>query len=189
MRKSKFVLISVVLIAGATGLQIAQAGNSNGDIAFTNWAFVFNHPEFCDGPCNGPDLGNPDVGGAVMYLTGQRVQSNGRAIFAGAISANSSYRQIDGSSPMGITNPQGAEIHIGLQRHTEDSLDGDATARHMQVTNPCGPPCSIVQVAVFMPYVSGGAVRHTSDDSPVKDSAATITRSDDGVTISIDTRL
>ncbi len=36
MRKSIFVFISVVLIAGAAGLQIAQAGNSNGDIAFTN---------------------------------------------------------------------------------------------------------------------------------------------------------
>jgi hypothetical protein len=179
----------VVLIVGAAGLQIAQAGNSKGDIAFTNWAFVFNHPEFCDGPCNGPDLGNPDVGGAVIYLTGQRVQSNGRAIFAGAISVNSSYRQIGGSSPTGITNPHGAEIHVGLQRHTEDSLDGDATARHVQVTNPCGPPCSIVQVAVFLQFESGGAVLHTSDLSPVKNSAATITRSDDGVTISIDTRL
>jgi hypothetical protein len=46
-----------------------------------------------------------------------------------------------------------------------------------------------VQVAVFPPNMSVGAVLHTSDDSPVKNSAATITRSDDGVTISIDTRL
>ena len=188
MKLIKTLFVATILIF-ATLSAYAQGGNSNGDIAFTNWAFVFNHPESCAGPCDGPDLGNPDVGGAVIYLTGQRVQSNGRAIFAGAISADSSYGQIGGSSPMGITNPHGAEIHVGIQRHAEDSLDGDATERHIQVTNPCGPPCSIVQVAVFLPNTSVGAVRHTSDDSPVNNSAATITRSDDGVTISIDTRL
>jgi len=188
MKLTKLLFISA-LITFATFSAYAKGGKSNGDNIFSGWAFVFNHPESCDGACDMSDLGISEVGGAVIYLTGQRVQSNGRAIFAGAISADSSYGQFGGSSPMGITNPHGAEIHTGILRHAEDSLDGDATERHIQVTNPCGPPCSIVQVAVFMPGESEGAVSHTSDGSPVEKSAATIMRSDDGVTISVDTRL
>lgn len=170
-------------------VQFTAADDGNGDSIYTAWAFVFNHPEHCDGPCNAPDLGDSMVEGAVIYLTGQRVQSNGRAIFAGAISANSNHRQIGGSSIMGLVAPLTAEIHIGLQNHQKSSLEGDAAARHNQVTNPCGPPCAIEQFATFLPAMSVGTVADAADSSPVADASATMTRSPTGVSISIDTRL
>lgn len=169
-------------------IQFTAADDGNGDSIYTAWAFVFNHPEHCDGPCNAPDLGDPMVEGAVIYLTGQRVQSNGRAIFAGAISANSNHRQIGGSSMMGLVAPLTAEIHVGMQNHRRSSLDGDATSRHDQATNPCGPPCAIEQFATFLPAMVVGTVAHSSDSSPVANASATMTRSPGGVSITVDTR-
>ena len=169
--------------------QVATADEGNGDSIYTAWAFVFNNPEYCEGPCNGPDLGNPMVQGAVIYLTGQRVQSNGRSIFAGAISANSNHRQIGGSSVMGLVAPLTAEIHVGLQNHQRSSLEGDAASRHGEATNPCGAPCVIEQFAAFLPAMNVGTVSHSSDGSPVNGASATITREPSGVSISVDTRL
>ena len=181
------VLAGAVLVAVLAG-QSALAGGGNGDRAYTAWAFIFNFPENCTVPCNADDLGNPDVGGAVIFLTGQRVQSNGRATFAGAISANSAHGQIGGSSPVGLTMPLSAEIHVGLQDHTKGSLDGDALATHGQVTTPCGPPCALVQATAFLPGESVAADVHywgTTDSVP--GATANMTRSSTGVTISINT--
>lgn len=182
------VTLSVALIITAPS-QMASADEGNGDSIYTAWAFIFNNPEYCVGPCDGPDLANDMVEGAVIYLTGQRVQSNGRAIFAGPISAGSNHRQIGGSSMMGLVNPLTAEIHVGLQNHQKSSLDGDAGSRHNQATNPCGPPCALVQAAAFLPGESVGDVHFWGTDTDVPGATATMTREGSGVSITIDTSL
>ena len=189
MNKINNVRFSLFIVSLLLPLQFAAADEGNGDSIYTAWAFIFNNPEYCDGPCNAPDLADPMVEGAVIYLTGQRVQSNGRAILAGAISASSNHRQIGGSSMMGLVAPLTAEIHVGLQNHLKSSLDGDGASRHNQATNPCGPPCVIEQFATFLPAMSVGTVAHASDSSPVDGATATMTREPSGVSISIDTQL
>ena len=196
MKKIKLLFACAALFAATAGLQVATAGGGNGDNAVTAWAFVFNHPEYCEGPCNGPDLGIPMVQGAVIYLTGQRVQSNGRAIFAGSISENVSHADVFGR----LTNAGGAEIHVGLQTHGR--ILETAAERDDQTTTPegsCNPECFIVQFAAFPPgmglgTMQAGSVMWTSDGSPVDGATATIKCVDvDGdneiVVISIDTRL
>ena len=190
MKKQTLVgILTTALVVMVFPGPSAVADGGNGDRAFTAWAFIFNFPEYCSVPCDADDLGDPDVAGAVIYLTGQRVQSNGRATFGGAISANSSHRQIGGSSPAGLMMPLTAEIHVGLQDHTKGSLSGDALATHNQVTNPCGPPCALVQATAFLPGEEVAADVHfwgTTDSVP--GATANMTRTDTGVSISIDTR-
>ncbi len=107
--------------------------------AHTVWAVVFNHPEACDGPCDGPDLSNPDVGGASVRLTG-RVVPAPRATFAGELRTGDA-----------LTNPRGAEIHLIVRTHGP-VIRG---LRHEQITTLNGgcPPntCANVQVAIHLP--------------------------------------
>ena len=181
--------VFAILMMSLLPLQAVDAGGGNGDRAFTAWAFVFNNPGACVDGCGADDLGRAGVDGAVIYLTGQRVQSNGRAILAGAISANSAHRQIGGNSPLGLLLPLTAEIHVGLQDHQQGSLDGDDVSRHAEVTQPCGPPCALVQAAIFLPGDSVGTVVPFGGGAPIPGAAATMTREATGVSISIDTRL
>lgn len=203
MKIVKLIFASAALLAATASLQVATAGGGKGDDAYTAWAFIFNNPEDCidndnpelPGPCDSPaDLG--PSGGAVVYLTGQRVQSNGRAIFAGSISENVSHAYVFGQ----LTNAAGAEIHVGLQTHGR--IAKTAAERDDQTTTPegsCNPDCFIVQFTVFPPgaglgTMQAGAVMWSSDDSPVNGATATIKRVDvpgdnEIVVISIDTRL
>lgn len=117
---------------------IRTTGLVRGD-AHTVWAVVFNHPEACDGPCDGPDLANPEVGGASVRVTG-RVVPAPRATFAGELQAGEA-----------LTNPRGAEIHLIVRTHGP-VIRG---LRHEQITTLNGgcPPnaCANVQVAIHQP--------------------------------------
>ena len=202
LRKICAILCGATLAFGIFGVPSAMAGG-NGDQTVTAWAFIFNNPENCidndnpelPGPCDSPaDLG--PSGGAVVYLTGTRVQSNGRAIFAGSISEGVSHEYIFGQ----LTNAGGAEIHVGLQTHGTTS--DNASDRDLQATTPegaCNPDCGILQFVIFGPGAGlntdqAGSVMRTADDSPVSGASATIKRRDvpgdhEIVIISIDTRL
>ncbi len=107
--------------------------------AYTVWAVIFNHPEHCDGACDGPDLSNPDVDGASVRLTG-RVAPAPRATFAGGLQAGDA-----------LTEPRGAEIHLIVRTHGP-VIRG---LRHEQITTLNGgcPPntCANVQLAVHTP--------------------------------------
>ena len=184
MKKLRIVFVSTVMLVCVAAMQSAFAGDKK-DHAFTGWAFVFNNPAACVDGCNGPDLCAAD--GAVIYLTGQRVQKNGRATFAGQISANSLHRVI-GPGPClnnGLIDPINAEIHVGLDDHGEGSLTGDADSKHQETTNPGS---NIRQVATFLSGAAAGSVSYTSNGATVPGSSARITRLDTGVSITIDTR-
>ena len=195
MTKLRIMFACMTLTMSLMSMQWAVAGHGNGDEAFTAWAFVFNNPENCDGVCDEfNDVLLAD--GAVLYLTGQRVQRNGRAIFAGTINANVNNERIFGR----LTNAGGAEIHVGLQSHgpvaaTSEDRDAQTTLDG----GACNPECEIKQFAIFPPGAGlgtsqDGTVTWASDGTEVRRSAATIRRVDVGdgdevVVISIDTRL
>lgn len=203
MKRLSILVASALIVFGALTTPEAIAGGANGDQTVTGWAFIFNHPENCtdnmDPPGPGPCDSIADVfasGGAVVYLTGTRVQSNGRAIFAGSISEDVGHEYVFGE----LTNAAGAEIHVGLQTH--GGTAGDAASRDLQATTPegaCNPDCFILQFAIFPPGAGlgteqAGAVMWSADGSPVAGASATIKRVDvpgdrEMVVISIDTRL
>lgn len=179
------IVIGATFVGGA-GAQPPNAQNDKKDHAFTAWAFVFNDPENClGGVCDDPsDLCPAD--GAVIYLTGQRVQKNGRATLAGQISADSLHRVIGpgGCPDNGLIDPINSEIHVGIQNHGAGSLEGTPEQNHLQVTTPAG---NLIQFAIFLPGAAAGIV--TENGVPVPDAAARITRDALGVSISIDTQL
>jgi len=185
--QSKVLASLVAMLFVLVPAQGVLAGGDKGDTAFTAWAIVFNNAAACVDGCGEDDVPRPGVAAAVIFLTGQRVQSNGRAIFAGAITANSRHRQIGGPSPAGILYPDTAEIHVGLLPHPKGSLSGDAASRHGEVTRPC--MCDFAQAAIFLPGAATGSVVDPATGEPVDGAAATIDRIVTGVTISVDTRL
>ena len=188
MSKLKVIFTSAFLLVILAVSQFASAGDKK-DRAITGWAFVFNDASQCDGieGCDGPDL--CAAGGAVIYLTGQRVQKNGRVTFAGQISADSLHRVI-GPPPCpanGLTHPMTAEIHVGLDDHGIGSLDGNADSVHAEVTNPGAGTPGIRQFAAFMPGALDGVVFYAGTTTIVPGSSARMTRDSKGVSISIDT--
>jgi hypothetical protein len=89
--------------------------------AYTVWWVVFNNPEYCEGPCNGPDLFNPDVNGIVLYAAGHVIGSDGIGNFAGHLAEGDT----SGDSPPaefpglddGLVDASKAEIHLVLRTH------------------------------------------------------------------------
>lgn len=79
---------------------------------FTLWAFVFNYPELCDGPCDGNDLGvdKPARGGA--YNVGGHPASGRNMNIAGRI--------MTGEAPFrwaALEAPDQAEVHLAVAPH------------------------------------------------------------------------
>jgi hypothetical protein len=120
------------------------------DHAVTVWWFVFNHPERCShgtelGRCGPGDLapfgGEASVESSLIYATGHRVAASGRAGFAAKLAVNDATNTVFGS---GLTNPFGAEIHLGLRDHGP----GDAPAGASGFED-CHPVCVFVQFSAF----------------------------------------
>lgn len=110
-------------------MNVRTAGLEPG-AAYTVWYVVFNNPEFCINgipdltSCGEPDLLTPEVGGAVLYAAGHIVGASGRAGFASALNVG----ELSGcQEPFagfdlcgeGLTNPEGAEIHLVIRSHDE----------------------------------------------------------------------
>lgn len=88
--------------------------------AYTVWWVIFNDPAFCDGRCDGTDLGNPDVQGAVIGATGHVVGSTGTASFSASLREGDTR----GDQPFGLPGDPGglvdamnAEIHLVVRTH------------------------------------------------------------------------
>jgi hypothetical protein len=120
------------------------------DHAVTAWWFVFNHPESCShgtelGQCGPGDLapfgGDASVESSLVYASGHRVGESGRATFAAMLAANDAADAVFGP---GLTNPFGAEIHLGLRDHGP----GDVPAR-IGGFGDCHPDCVFVQFSAF----------------------------------------
>jgi hypothetical protein len=88
-----------------------QAGDPE---VFTLWAFVFNYPDKCNGPCDGNDLGAGTAAKGGVYNIGGHVASGGSLTIAGQIAV--------GEPPFAaptapLESPSTAEIHLAVAPH------------------------------------------------------------------------
>jgi hypothetical protein len=113
--------------------------------AFTGWLIVFNHPELCNGECDGDDLGTsaPARGGA--YLIGGEVGRTSTLNFGTQVSTDQ-LSLLPGGSEITLTHPLTATVHVVVAPHGEfDPADPS------QLTSPAGSPnCQCWWTAFFL---------------------------------------
>lgn len=122
--------------------------------AYTVWIVIFNKPENCTGPCNGPDLGNPAVEGSIVYGTGNMVGPDGLGNFYGSLKEGSPPAGIQMNVPAGLAdglkNSEKAEIHLVVRTHGAVRSDGTAVTQLTTFESSCAPGvCSEPQAVVF----------------------------------------
>ena len=99
---------------GATAT-LKTSGIPTGHVA-TIWGVIFNKPEECDSsPCGESDLGNPDVAGSVLGVSGGHVVGGGDyANFGGRINEGDVSEALFG---LGLMDAKTAEIHLVVRDH------------------------------------------------------------------------
>ena len=114
-------------VQGRVMTKVANAGRPH-----TVWWVIFNNPGACEKGCNGPDLGNPAVRGAVFYANGAISSSDGNG--GGVINVDIStvaaripdgLFRLDDVLPEPVFYPKGlgrgnglkAEIHLIVDDH------------------------------------------------------------------------
>lgn len=172
----------------------ASAGSGQGDDAFTMWGVFFNDPSMCSGECGEDDLFGPAMT-SVVFLTGQRVQSNGRASFAASYGEGSTVGALFGP---GLLDSDAAEVHLIVRSHSrfQTSL---ADAQITTVDGGCddspGFPASLCEDLQFAVFLADGNTHQTvsvfrfSDGSQVKNAWASIWREADGIRVALHTRV
>jgi hypothetical protein len=110
---------------------------------FTLWAFVFNYPDLCSGPCDMDDLGaaTPAKGG--VYNLGGHVASGSSLTIAGRIGV--------GETPFApatapLESPGTAEVHLAIAPHGYV----EPSNRAAEFGLPTGPSV-LWWVAMFIP--------------------------------------
>lgn len=133
-RGAAWLLRSNDTVKGRIMSQVAHPG-----LAYTVWWVVFNNPSACVDGCNGPDLGNPDVRGAV-YFGGSAISSSdgaGGGVVNISLETNSrgipdGVFRLDDVLPEPVFYDRGldpnnglnAEIHLVIDEHTAPAKDG-----------------------------------------------------------------
>ncbi len=132
--------------------------------AYTMWAVIFNNPDACPDGCNGPDLGIPEVEGALIFTTGKVVEA-ASDVFTAFLELDHPVGEVAiGADDRGLTNLR-AEVHGVLRSHgpasdNPDILDqqlttfagGCATFGEGGAVNPdSGFICHDPQAAILTP--------------------------------------
>lgn len=113
---------------------------------FTLWAFIFNFPDLCVGPCDGNDLGDGAAAKGSVYNAGGHVASGNSLTVAGRIGVGQPAGAPPGIVPTPLVNPSGAEIHLALTSH--GALDPSTLPGEFH--SPTGSPvCGCWWVAIF----------------------------------------
>ena len=105
-------------------LRVSAAGLDKKS-TYSAWFIIFNNPEACGGesaplPCMGPDLGNPDVGGAVINAGGFVTGTDGTGYFSGELEEEDIP---GGACCFGyLGDSMKAEVHIVLQTHSKHDI-------------------------------------------------------------------
>ncbi len=158
-----------VLLTLIGGQPVKAAETASGDTAVTMWAVIFNNPESCIDGCGEDDLARAEVNPSVLYVTGQRVQSNGRAAFAGAISKGSLMGVLFGP---GLVDSAAAEIHLIIRSHGR--VIPDMLAAQVSSVNGGCPPnaCTDLQFAMHLPGAADATGRSSSPVQLFSDGSA-----------------
>jgi len=194
-------ILTLLLCSG-----LALAGGKN-ETAVTNWVVIINNPGYCSGfpddSCTEEEIfgswpENPAMA-TVCYLTGQSVQANGRATFAGRIGEGTNYGCLEifpGAPPMGLMDADAAEIHMILQEHGWSLKSGrglEAQVAYFEAY--CNPECNDTQVTIHRPAaadadgVSVSSVYRFGDFSMVDGATSTLIRGNGGFRLITHTRL
>lgn len=173
----------------------ALAEDATGD-AVTLWGVYFNNPGACsDGVCGEDDIFVDPVSPrtAVIFLAGQRIQSNGRASYGASYGEGSTV----GALPLPtrtLEDSQNAEIHLVLRTHGK-YLPALADEQITTFGGGCDvQACEDVQFAVFRPQDADANGRQTSpvrrfaDGAQVSGAHATLWREADGIRVALETR-
>jgi hypothetical protein len=113
---------------------------------FTLWAFIFNYPDLCDGPCDGNDIGADAPAKGSVYNAGGHVASGNSLTIAGRVGVGEPAVAPPGVTPTPLVNPAGAEIHLAVTSHGEL----DPTTLPEEFHMPTGSPaCGCWWVALF----------------------------------------
>ena len=130
-RRHRAVAIKIKIPTPAPGSYAYPEGAVPGDLeVFTGWAFVFNNPEECEGPCDGGDIGGPAHVG-VYHL-------DGRVAWDDTLVLTSKIRKGDPrfGGTHDLANPLTAEIHVAAAPHGA----ADDAILLEQLTTPIGDP-------------------------------------------------
>lgn len=113
---------------------------------FTLWAFIFNFPELCDGPCDGNDLGADAPAKGSVYNVGGHVASGNSLTISGRAGVGEPALAPPPLTPTPLVDPNGAEIHLAVTSH--GALDPTTLPTEFRI--PTGSPvCACWWVAVF----------------------------------------
>jgi hypothetical protein len=181
---------------------LALAGGKN-ETAASNWLVIINNPGACPQvPCTeedifGPWPENPTLA-TVCYLTGQSVQANGRATFAGRFAEGTNYGclEIFDGDLYGLMNADAAEIHGVLQEHGWSLKSGYGLEEQVSYfLGGCNPDCVDTQFTIHSPGdadaygVSVSNVYRFADESMVDGATSTLIREEGGIRMITHTRL
>ncbi len=172
---------------------VAAGGNKSR--AITNWLVMFNDTSACGtAPCTDADLFLPGNAAKVTicYVTGQVVQANGRATFAGRFAEGTNYGCFYPGmpDPYGLMDAEATEIHVVAQEHGAALKSGAGLEDQvLYFLGACNPDCVDTQFAV---HWSGSAptvgVFRFSDGSEVHNGTSTLVREADGIRVTFHTR-
>ncbi len=148
---------------GAAGIEGSLLTELETGTAVTVWLVVFNEPSGCDGPCDEPDLFNPDAEVDIVYAAGRLVgDTRTRFRFARAVGdASGSIGPLLGLEPKGILDAYKAEIHYIVRTHGPviPGLEAEMTSTFgggcLDAPDGYGAPgpnaCEDIQFAVHLP--------------------------------------
>lgn len=167
-----------VVVPGASAMLVRQPGGASftfttngltGGNAYTIWFVAFNNPGACAAPmvdgdeaialCGLPDLGNPAAQPTAVWGAGHVVGESGRASLGGRVAVgDTSGCDALGRLPCGsgLTDPQGAEIHLVARTHgpmIPELVNEQIHSfnRGCEVGEPNVGLCRNVQLAAFLP--------------------------------------
>lgn len=146
VRQPNGLAVSIKMPTPAAGTYVYPEGTEPGHPeVFTLWAFVFNHPDQCSGPCGPDDLTDPEVGFGVYNAAGHAV-SGSTLELSGRFGVGDPAMAPPGITPFPLSNPAGAEVHVAVTSH--GGLDPSTLPGEFHT--PTGSPaCGCWWVAVF----------------------------------------
>lgn len=203
MKRNSLILVVTVAALMVSFMPVSPpVGAQEEDTTVTLWFGIFNNPEFCTGGgpgvCTSADFpqngGNPAVQASFLFGAGQRVQSNGQASFAGALSKGSTLGAVFGP---GLLDPMKAEVQLVLRTHGPVLPDLDLLDQEVSTFNGGCPPntCANVQAAIHRAAEADATGRsfsnvlRLSNRSEVPEARSTLWRSEKGLIGVVNTEL
>ena len=127
---------------------------------YTLWVVIFNNPSACDGPCDDPDIANPEVGASIFNGSGAISTSNGKGggvvnlnfdVVAGNL-PNDLFVLVGEGSGLRRNNGYDAQVVLVIDQHPAITPGADSWIGDLTETNfPGMGPATSITFAIFIP--------------------------------------